>query len=483
MRFPPRLWKAMLAVTLLLRFGAAGMGQSRTAALDALRQRLLTDGGEAVVRIGGIHAATKVLLRPIDNRIVDGAVQQRAVAGMFRTQQDRVLPVGQPVRVVKVDSSGDTKGDILRVTVMTPDGAQALLAFPMAPGALATMSSEALQEAVGVVLRPLGTPADAAAGANRAAANAPARRPVPANAWRLQRTPTGPEVLLLGSLESNGAKSPALLAFGCPTGNNLMTGGTAGTPVMELRFRRSEAHFESSEISMEGGADNDYGRSQVGTAPEIHIDLSSDPDQGEGPVLPLALGYDLPEFQKVLAGAGSELVLKVHVPKAPSDALVARFALPADVGPVEQMMQPCLEHWAQVTREEEAQRGKATPVVSCPPVEGKALRVGTVVLAATGKEMETDGDAPGVGWTLSRAVNRQHVRQKLVLSCSYGKPGYAEDPDEILEKRTVPIPAAARSCEREHRTIGNIEEIRCSTSPGAEDAAPGPAQRASRKRP
>lgn len=431
-----------------------GWAQQAASAVDGLRARLMEHNGQAVMKVGEVHAATKVLLHPIDNRVVNGSVQQRNVAGFFRGSDDQVIPVGQTVRVVKVESSSDGKNDVIRVTVATPGNALAPIAFVLPSGSLAGMTESQLEQTVSAVVSPI-----AAAASGTQTVRTPVARPAAGPpGWRFVRTQTGTEALLQGEVEANGTKEVALLAFGCPTLTSVVTGVNAGQLVAELRVRKSMLTFGYGNLVMEGGSDNDVGRSQLGAEPEIHIDLAAD-QVGEAAIAPLSLRYEEPDLRHVVDTPGLPLTLKAHEVNATTDAFVAHFQLPPNSSAVQRLMQPCFAQ-AEASAAQAEQGKKLNVVLACPDVEGKALRSGKVLVGAAGKELEMDPDSEGTSWALPKAT-KTRARPKLVLACFYGAPGYGSDLKETLEKKTFSIPATAAYCSRGHRTTGNIEEVRC----------------------
>lgn len=127
-------WTLWMAALLLLTQGIYGQ---EPAVVGALQGALV--GQTLQVRVAGVHAATEVLLHPIDTRIVAGAVQKRGL-DLLRGSTDRVLPVGSAVQVLKVEAARDNREDILRVTVRAAGGGLASMAFVCAKATLATLS-------------------------------------------------------------------------------------------------------------------------------------------------------------------------------------------------------------------------------------------------------------------------------------------------------------------------------------------------------
>ena len=152
----------------------------------ALRQQLTSDNGAATVQVDGIRAATKVLVRPIDNRIAKGALQSRGALDVLRNPSDIVLHHGDAVRVTKVETAADSKGDILRISVVTGNNAVALLAFIVPKDSLGSMSEAQLKQLITPVLRSSMLSGEQTPGRSKPlrAAVAPAPPPPPPNPAR-----------------------------------------------------------------------------------------------------------------------------------------------------------------------------------------------------------------------------------------------------------------------------------------------------------
>jgi hypothetical protein len=150
-----RLYKTAFFLLTIFVLVTPGHAQAATDPVATLRQQLMGNGGAATLQIGGVHATAKALVRPIDNRIVNGAIQSRAM-DMLRGSGDTVLRPGETVRINGVEATSDSKNDYLRITAVTSANATALLAFAVPKGALGGMSDAQLNQLVSPVLKSAG---------------------------------------------------------------------------------------------------------------------------------------------------------------------------------------------------------------------------------------------------------------------------------------------------------------------------------------
>ena len=276
--------------------------------------------------------------------------------------------------------------------------------------------------------------------------------------WKLTKTAMGPEAILRGEYDAEGKHGPALLAIGCTTATSYTSGINANSLIMQLRLSKSAVNFDYSNIVMEGGSDNDFARSQLGSQPEIHIDVSAD-QVGDAPIAPFDLGYEVPDKRKVIDATDTSLKLTIWPPDKPQPQMSVTFKLPADASAMQAMAHPCLVALEQQAAKIDADN-KLSTVLECPVVEGKSLVSTKILVGTSRKELEMDADSEATGWALPKAT-KAHVRPKLVAVCQYGEPGNSSQKKTIEVTRELAIPARADYCQRSHKTTGDIETFSC----------------------
>ncbi len=425
--------------------------------VEQLRQRLMSGSAAAVVHVSNLHGTTRALVRPVDNVVVEGVVQSRPIAGLFRGA-DEIVPAGEVVRILGVEAVTGKKNDLLRVTIATPGNAVAPVAFPLPPNAAQTMTAAQLEALVLPVL----TPANTVAGtpATRSASRvheAPAAAPP---GWVVRRTPAGAEALLRGTAENAGRTAPAVLVLGCPT-VALSPERTALTSYVELRVPKSSVPFDVLFVGEKDGDDNGYVHVQVNTSAEIKADLASwtlIPETGN--VAPLGLDLNSKELEQLTNASAVPLRVAVLPTDKPETGVTAHFALPPDPSPAQTVMAPCVD------KAKAAQAAlHASRAIECPEIPDLVLLNADVRRAATGKPLPVDPDRDqGVGWTLPKATRSHPAVEKTVLVCSYGPPDQKPDMRKSTKTETLPIPPGASLCESWITTTESRSNAYCERS-------------------
>ncbi len=387
--------------------------------VQQLRAKLAAD--RVTVAVAGLHAATKVLVRPIDNRVIDGAVQTRAIAGMFRGADDRLLQPGELVRVMTVDAASDSKNDILRLTVVSGSGAQAPVAFVLPRGALASMTEAQLEATVAPVLafaRQLPSGEDTTRAAQAAA---PVTPPPVLAEWQVHKEATGQNASVPVVAEAAGKRIPAMLTFTCTAQQITTSSGVnldAGTLVLQLRVARVNLQALVNETGDKDGDDNGFVHLKLGSAPELVTNLSrySVAHENGGPVA-LVPELRTGELRQIVHASGTTLQFDLESGDVQT-TVHAKADLPRDAGPLEAVVDSCLE---QADARDAAL--KAQHPVACPDRAGLVLVDGTVRYALSKKELPIDPDRDQcTGWNLPKATRAHPVPPKLILSCGYAAP-------------------------------------------------------------
>ena len=426
-------------------------------AVDALRQRWTAGSGTAVVHVSNLHGTTRPMGHPIDNLVVGGVVQPRPFVGMLRGA-DQLVQAGQRVRVVSLEAVEGRKNDLLRFTVVTPGNAVTPIAFVVPAGGLRTMSRQQMEGLVLPVLTPVDAPAGTPADLAQRAGPVAAREAAPAaSTWVIRQTRAGAEALLRGTAEGNHRTSPALLVLGCHTYTD-QAGHPAKKPSFELRVQKSVFAMDVQDVGEKDGDDNGEGHVQIGTSPEMQVDLADwtvVPDTGG--VAPLDLDLTLSELNQVLTTSDSPLRLGVYPLGQPEAGVQARFTLPAEGTPVQAALASCIE--SAKTTEAALHASRA---VECPAVPDLVLLKGDVRRVATGKPLPTDPEHDqGIGWNLPKPTKARPIAPKVQLVCSYGHPG--PHPETQVNESVVrlPIPSSASYCKFFSRTVQSRSSAYC----------------------
>lgn len=429
-------------------------------AVEQLRQRFMGGAATAIIHVSNLHGTTRAVVRPVDNLVVGGAVQSRPFAGLLRGA-DEIIPAGQTVRVLGVETVAGKRNDLLRITVVTSGNAVAPVAFVLPSDGARTMTEAQLEALVVPILTPANAgPGAPGAQAGRGAPGTGAARgtaPAPPVGWVVRRTPAGVEAVLRGTAQTMGHTNPALLVLGCPT-IAIAQDRPAMVPFAELRVPKSSVTFDLNFVGEKDGDDNGYVHVQASKGPEIRADLATwttVPDTGN--VAPLGLDLRGAEMEQIMHAPPGPLQVTITPTDPPQAGISAHFTAPDDASSAQAAMASCME----AARTAEA-ADRAQKLVACPVVPDLVLTNTDVRRAATGKPLPVDPDRDqGVGWTLPKATKAHPVVAKTVLVCSYGAAGQKSETSKPIKVETLPIPPEARFCESWMRVAENRSEAYC----------------------
>ncbi len=472
---PTLTWPKHLALLLISALSVSAQTAPDTP-VQQLRAALL---GKSPITVAapGLHAATKVLVHPIDNRVLNGVVQTRALMGVLRGSDDHLLRPGEPVRILAVETASDPKNDILRLTIANAAGAQAPVAFLLPAGTLASMSEAQLEQTVTPILT---LPSSQAHSASPAGAVAPNARRAPVG-WLIQQSPVGQEARITGQAEVGGKHIPAALVLSCTTKETKEEAWfsplPAGSYLVQLRIRRPDLTYDISSLYEKDGDDNAFMHVQLGSSPELITDLSiysSAPANAR--VASLVPGMDASELNQILKTPGSPLRIALASPDIPAaSSITATFDLPADATPAQTAIDPCIQH-----AEAAAAALRDSRPVSCPARPGLVLVDGTVRNATTRKVLPVEPERDqGVGWLLPKPTKAHPIPPKLILQCDYAPPSSAPlsantggAVRKATESLNLPIPAAAAGdeCETWIHVTESRSESYCAKPPRADPA-------------
>lgn len=408
--------------------------------LSLLKSRLTAGTGTYIIKIDGIYAATSGLIPQTLVRVVNGQVQAIRSASGVHNPDAVFLPIGAVVQLVDLETVNQPTLDVLRIRFTVNNGGRGAVAFLLPKGSLMGMSEKVMESLVGAVLEPNDqAPIMPRVMAKDKAATSRSQPPL----WRISPVQydnqKGMKALLIGTANVGGQTQPALLTVSCTKG----VSPDAYPPFAasaDVQVRPELVTFDTGYMEDKSAFHDNAGRSQLGTLPEIHIDIDAqNTDKG---VRVFGLSYDEPDLKDMIWAAGSALKVTLMPETAEKGSpLIAQFHLPADGAGVQSMMSSCFESLETKERKE-----RAKDVVSCPVVQNKVLKDMKVLVGPAGKELETDPDSDQIkNWVLPIATKAK-APLKLVLACFYGEPGYRRDPKEVLEKRVLPIPATATGC-------------------------------------
>ena len=120
--------------------------------LQALQRFIANSGAEWVVKISGLHITTNLMGRPSEMRIQNGVVS-RGSSRWVHGDRDVPIPVGQIVRLQRVEAAQDAKSDLLRVYVVAL-GSIVPVSFVIPKGTLGSMNEPQMQALVETVFGP-----------------------------------------------------------------------------------------------------------------------------------------------------------------------------------------------------------------------------------------------------------------------------------------------------------------------------------------
>jgi len=186
----PRLWGAPGAEGLLAALQAKYQVTQTT--LD--RTQITSPGTVLDIQAYGINAEPFGTIINLENRIVDGKVQQRSRwSEMVKTPNMRVLQPGEKVYVTKIETKNEGKNDSLKFSILTCDPYDVgdsqkryatVVSFKLPKDYLAQSSPDEIEQMINAVLAPdAGGPAsqgNAAGGENYQGQAAAAATPAPA---------------------------------------------------------------------------------------------------------------------------------------------------------------------------------------------------------------------------------------------------------------------------------------------------------------
>lgn len=228
--------------------------------------------------------------------------------------------------------------------------------------------------------------------------------------------------MLQGTASSGGHTSSAFLVMHCdfPTSDypKLLPMEVILSPALGSQFPIPGVPVDVSE-----GA-----TSQLGDAVPIGVNANGQ-DWTSG--TRIRVFYELPDMKDIIAAAGQNLQLSMQTQ--------ASFALPADNGPIKQLMQACIQR-----SEADAAAQQAQLLASCPTKPGEVLHDVSVTYVGTGKEVKNSTTETGeeTNWQIPGPAKGQTPR-KTAMTCTYDK----GDAAGTTEKLVVSLPSTARSCD------------------------------------
>jgi len=125
------------------------------------------DGTVMVVKRGGLYSdPVSQSLATINNNVVEGKIQPLSGTGLFNySKSDRILHSGDKVYILKIESKPESKGDQLKILILTTDPMDvpgqdgqdrfaSVITFKFNKGYLTEASPDAVEQAVETILAP-----------------------------------------------------------------------------------------------------------------------------------------------------------------------------------------------------------------------------------------------------------------------------------------------------------------------------------------
>src|SRR5271154_5165237 len=161
------------------------------------------DGTVMVVKRGGLYSdPVSQSLATINNNVVEGKIQPLSGTGLFNySKSDRILHSGDKVYILKIESKPETKGDQLKLLILTTDPMAvpgqdgqdrfgSVITFKFNKGYLAEASPEDVAQAVETILAPdTGTSNANGANASSSMRQQPGQAGAPAPAQQMVAPP------------------------------------------------------------------------------------------------------------------------------------------------------------------------------------------------------------------------------------------------------------------------------------------------------
>ena len=103
-------------------------------------------GGDAILKIEGVHAAMQTPDNTRDNVVIDGVFQPRQAGGIYRGSRDIVLWPNSQVQFVELSALSDNEHDILHLVVRAAIGGYAPISFLLPKGQLSTLQKKQIMQ-------------------------------------------------------------------------------------------------------------------------------------------------------------------------------------------------------------------------------------------------------------------------------------------------------------------------------------------------